>query len=86
MSSGNIMLAVFRSVMITIVLHDAADRDQAMRADVLGHRAHARDRRPQGARRARREILWQFPVEAAFLTSAGGPMGILFGSSMFLRR
>jgi putative ABC transport system permease protein len=37
-------------------------------------------RKALGARR--REILWQFLVEAVFLTSAGGLIGILFGSSI----
>ena len=37
-------------------------------------------RKALGARR--REILWQFLVEAAFLTSAGGVLGILFGSAI----
>ena len=39
-------------------------------------------RKALGARR--REILWQFLVEAAFLTSAGGLIGIIFGSSIGL--
>jgi putative ABC transport system permease protein len=39
-------------------------------------------RKALGARR--REILWQFLVEAVFLTSAGGLIGILFGSSIGL--
>ena len=39
-------------------------------------------RKALGARR--REILWQFLIEAAFLTSAGGVLGILFGSSIGL--
>ncbi len=39
-------------------------------------------RKALGARR--REILWQFLIEAAFLTSAGGVLGIFFGSSLGL--
>ncbi|HEU4689630.1 MAG TPA: ABC transporter permease, partial [Vicinamibacterales bacterium] len=39
-------------------------------------------RKALGARR--REILWQFLIEAAFLTSTGGLLGILFGSSIGL--
>jgi putative ABC transport system permease protein len=39
-------------------------------------------RKALGARR--REILWQFLIEAVFLTSAGGLLGILFGSSIGL--
>jgi putative ABC transport system permease protein len=39
-------------------------------------------RKALGARR--REILWQFLVEAVFLTSAGGLIGILFGSGIGL--
>ena len=39
-------------------------------------------RKALGARR--REILWQFLIEAAFLTSAGGLLGIIFGSSIGL--
>ncbi len=39
-------------------------------------------RKALGARR--REILWQFLAEAVFLTSAGGVMGILFGSAIGL--
>ncbi|MEO8077493.1 MAG: ABC transporter permease [Acidobacteriota bacterium] len=39
-------------------------------------------RKALGARR--REILWQFLIEAAFLTSAGGLLGILCGSSIGL--
>jgi putative ABC transport system permease protein len=37
-------------------------------------------RKALGARR--REILWQFLIEAAFLTSMGGVLGIIFGSSI----
>ena len=37
-------------------------------------------RKALGARR--REILWQFLAEAVFLTSVGGMLGILFGSSI----
>ena len=39
-------------------------------------------RKALGARR--REILWQFLIEAAFLTSVGGLLGILFGSGIGL--
>jgi putative ABC transport system permease protein len=39
-------------------------------------------RKALGARR--REILWQFLIEAVFLTSMGGLLGILFGSSLGL--
>jgi putative ABC transport system permease protein len=39
-------------------------------------------RKALGARR--REILWQFLIEAVFLTSTGGVLGILFGSSIGL--
>jgi putative ABC transport system permease protein len=39
-------------------------------------------RKALGARR--REILWQFLVEAVFLTSAGGVLGIMLGSSIGL--
>jgi putative ABC transport system permease protein len=39
-------------------------------------------RKALGARR--REILWQFLIEAAFLTSAGGVLGILLGSTIGL--
>ena len=37
-------------------------------------------RKALGARR--REILWQFLIEAVFLTSMGGLLGILFGSAI----
>jgi putative ABC transport system permease protein len=39
-------------------------------------------RKALGARR--REILWQFLLEAAFLTSTGGVLGILFGATIGL--
>ena len=39
-------------------------------------------RKALGARR--REILWQFLIEAAFLSSTGGLLGILFGSTIGL--
>jgi putative ABC transport system permease protein len=39
-------------------------------------------RKALGARR--REILWQFLIEAVFLTSVGGVLGIFFGSSIGL--
>src|SRR4029078_1377533 len=39
-------------------------------------------RKALGARR--REILWQFLIEAVFLTSMGGARGLLFGSSIGL--
>src|SRR5215216_4172701 len=39
-------------------------------------------RKALGARR--REILWQFLIEAAFLTSTGGILGIVFGSAIGL--
>jgi len=39
-------------------------------------------RKALGARR--REILWQFLIEAVFLTSVGGAIGIFFGSSIGL--
>ena len=39
-------------------------------------------RKALGARR--REILWQFLIEAAFLTSVGGVIGIIFGSGIGL--
>ena len=39
-------------------------------------------RKALGARR--REILWQFLIEAAFLTSFGGVLGILFGAGIGL--
>ena len=41
-------------------------------------------RKALGARR--REILWQFLIEAAFLTSMGGVLGIIFGSAHRPRR
>ncbi len=39
-------------------------------------------RKALGARR--REILWQFLIEAVFLTSVGGVIGIIFGSGIGL--
>jgi putative ABC transport system permease protein len=39
-------------------------------------------RKALGARR--REVLWQFLIEAVFLTSAGGLLGIFFGSAIGL--
>jgi putative ABC transport system permease protein len=39
-------------------------------------------RKALGARR--REVLWQFLVEAAFLTSVGGVIGIICGSGIGL--
>jgi putative ABC transport system permease protein len=39
-------------------------------------------RKALGARR--REILWQFLIEASFLTSFGGVLGILFGAGIGL--
>ena len=48
--------------------------------DDLGEGAHTRDRHPQGARR--REILWQFLLEAVFLTAIGDVLGILLGSAV----
>src|SRR4029077_18243358 len=39
-------------------------------------------RKALGARRV--EVLWQFLLEAVFLTSAGGLLGILFGSAIGL--
>ncbi len=52
--------------------------------DHLGHRADARDRRAQAIGARRREILVQFLIEAAVLTSVGGILGVLMGSAIGL--
>ena len=44
-----------------------------------GHRAHARDRRAQGAGRAPQDILLQFLIESATLSLVGGLIGVVAG-------
>ena len=72
------MLVVAGTALPAIGLVVGGDRDHEHHAR-RGRRADARDRDPQGARRARRDILRQFLVEAATLSTFGAVLGIALG-------